>query len=128
VVKRGRKRGPVTTKVSGNIPAWKAHLAEVLCIPPTHLINLGYDLGIENFIHFGKGYQSQIALYIQGLEAERTELMERINAARKILEARVVKESAAQLRIWDSALNEEQIIPARKLDPEKHKVLEEIRT
>jgi len=117
----------VTAKVSGNIPAWKAHLAEVLCLPPTHLINLGYDLGIQNYIQSGKGYPPQIDLYIQGLEAERTELMERINAARKILESRVIQESAAQLRIWDKSVDEERIIPSKQYDPKQHQVIEEVR-
>ena len=115
-------------KVSGNIPAWKAHLAEVLTISPTYLINLGYDIGIDNYIHSGKGYPPQINLYIDGLEAQRAEIRERIEAARQILEEKEIKQSAAQLRIWDTESDEERIIPAREYNSAVHRIKEEIRT
>lgn len=123
-----RRKYVRASTISGKTDAWKAALLTVLDIPPTEVIDAGINLVLENKIYQGRGIVPALKLYREGLLSQIEELQEKINRIDFALNDHEVRQSAAQLRIWDLSTHEEQIIPARNLDPTKHKVLEEIRT
>jgi len=113
--------------VSGKTEAWKAALLTVLDIPPTEVIEAGINLVLENKIYQGRGIVQALKLYREGLTAQIEELQEKIDRIDFALQDQEVKNSAAQLRIWDSEAHEERIIRQTEYNPEVHKIKEEIK-
>ena len=113
--------------ITGKVEGWKAALLRVLDISPTEVIDAGLNLILENKVYKGQDIVTALKPYREGLVMEIEERQEKIAKIDFALKDREIKNSAAQLRIWDSALNEERIIPSKQFDPSRHKLKEEIK-
>jgi len=125
---RPRKHPEGTAVVSARIPVWKR---DILLLNPEitaeAVFNAGADLLIGNLIHQGRISKDGLTIHVKQLEVKRKEIEDQLKAAKTLMETRETRQSAAQLRVWDSVEEEVRIIMAAELNPAIHQIREVIK-
>ncbi len=124
------RRGPVkaqqTIKVSANIPVWKRDILDTLGVHPTHAVNTGLDLFLEDIIQSGRVSQEGLQVYIKNLEGQITDIENRIRAANEILKRKEITQAPGQIRVVERDTGITTYIPASQFREEEYVFIEKV--